>query len=589
MGVLDDVRLHLVDDMATAMELKRWLGERRETPIGLDTETGGLNPHTCSLRLVQVGDLHQGWAIPFPMWGGLVQEILREYTGPWVMHNRPFDTRFLHVHTGWNIPWHRIDDTMTMMPLVNPVESKALKPFSARHIDPSATLGQDLLDEGMAKYGWTWATVPYDFPPYWLYSALDPVLTVHNHQYLKPQVEASYAEPYDLEMGVNRIYTEMMLVGMKIDVPYIEAELTRLTQFTTQAREWMLTAHGLTSPMAGDQIVDIMANRYGHTFTKFTKGGKPSADKDQLTLIKNWSPYTDARQLAEYILAARHAEKLTGSYLSNFLEMRDADDVIHATINAMAARTGRSSVSDPSLQNLPRDDKVVRGSYVPRPGNALLTVDLDQIEARITAHFSADPGLIAAFLDAEANGTDFFCEIASQIFREPIDKSDPRRSRTKNVTYGKIYNSGLDTMAETAGVPVAQMRPVRDAFERLYPGIKALNDMIIREARASAVPCVYTPTGRRLVADADRYYTQLLNAKVQGTAAEYLKRCVIELDSAGLGEYLRLTVHDEVIAEAPVDIADDVCREISEIMSNRTDYLVPITAAGKVMPVRWAK
>jgi DNA polymerase-1 len=421
------------------------------------------------------------------------------------------------------------------------------------------------------------------------YSALDPVLTVWNHAHLKPQVDASYAEPYDLEMGVNRIYTDMMLAGMKIDVPYIEAELARLAAFTEQARAWMMAAHGLTSPLAGMQIVDIMQSRYGHIFTKFTKGGAPSADKDQLTLIRDWSPYPDARQLAGYILAARHAEKLTGSYLSNFLEMRDADDLIHASINAMAARTGRSSVTEPALQTLPRDDKVVRGSFVPHEGFALISADLDQVEARITAHLSADPGLIKAFLDAEVNGTDFFCEIATQIFREPIVKGDKRRDRTKNVTYGKIYSSGLAKMAETAGVPIEQMRPVKMEFERLYPGIKTLNDKIIAESKLRSVPCVYTPSGRRLVADEDRYYTQLLNAKVQGTAAEYLKRCVIELDSAGLGEYLRLTVHDEVIAEAPVDIAHDVCREISEIMSNRTDYLVPITAAGKVMTDRWQK
>lgn len=589
MGVLDDVSLHLVDSTETAMELKRWIGQRRETPIGLDTETSGFNPHKEKLRLVQFGDKRDGWAVPYPDWGGLVKEILTEYRGPWVMHNRPFDARWLHVHTGWKIPWHDIDDTMTMMPLVSPLESKALKTFSAANIDPTATAGQHLLDEGMKRNGWTWGTVPYDFPPYWIYGAMDPVLTVHNWAHLKPLVDASYAEPYDLEMGVNRIYSNMMLAGMKIDVPYVEKELARLTQFAEQARAWMLATHGLTTPGSGDQIVKIMEGRYGHHFTTFTKGGKPSTDKDAMTLIRDWAPQPEARELAAYVLATRHAEKITGSYLSNFLEFRDADDIIHATINAMAARTSRSSVTEPALQTLPRDDKVVRGAFVPREGNALITCDLDQVEARITAHFSADPGLIEAFLRAERDGTDFFCEIASQIFQEPIAKNDPRRSRTKNVTYGKIYNSGLDKMAETAGVPVAQMRPVRDAFERLYPGIKRLNDLIIREARAMPVPCVYTPTGRRLVADEDRYFTQLLNAKVQATAAEYFKRRVIELDDAGLGEYLRLPIHDEIMAEAPIDLAAEVERTISEIMTNRTDYLVPITAGGKVMADRWAK
>jgi DNA polymerase-1 len=379
-----------------------------------------------------------------------------------------------------------------------------------------------------------------------------------------------------------------MLSGIQLDVPYIRAEQQKLSAYAEVTRAWLLEQHGVTSPGSGPQITRRL-QALGQTLTHRTKGGALSADKDVLTLMGDWASNTEARQLAKAVLGVRHAEKLVGSYLDNFLEFMTADGVIHASINPMAARTGRSSVTTPALQTLPRDDKVARGAFVPRPGHVFISCDLDQVEARMAAHFSRDPGLIDAFLRADRDGTDFFCGLASQIFQTDILKSDRRRQNTKNVTYGEIYGSGLATMATTAGVPMEQMRPVKAMFEKLYPGIKALNRHILAQAAQYPQPCVFTPTGRRLVGDADRYYTQLLNALIQGHAAEYLKTAVLRLDDMGYGPYLRMVVHDEIIAEVPTEMADQACRDIGEAMTDRTGYAVPITAAAKIMPERWAK
>lgn len=586
---LAHVQLKLVDSLETALELKRWLGERRDTPVGLDTETTGLSPERDRLRLVQFGDLRMGWAVPWPLWGGLAQEVLREWDGGWVLHNRPFDFRFLQLHADWKPAWADSDDTMLVSALIDPLQPKGLKQAAARNVDATATRGEKLLHEGMQKQGWTWATVPYDFAPYWVYGALDPVLTVNLWKWGHARVKASCPEAYDLELGTQRVCANMMLAGLKVDVPYVEAESAKLRTFSAEARAWLKARHGVTSPLSAQQIGRALGT-LGVEVTSFTPRGQPKMDKETLEAYRDGHPDILVRDLARYVLGIRHADKLTGTYLDNFTGLMDSNGRLHASINTMAARTSRMSVSDPSLQNLPRDDKVVRGAFVPDDGYAFVSCDEDQIEARMTAHFSEDPGLIQAFLDADQGGLDFFCGVASGIFGEPItDKADHRRQMTKNVVYGSIYGAGAPKMAQTAGVPLSQMRPVKEAFDQRYPGIKRLTNEIVEAARAFDPPSVFTPTGRRLVADHERAYTQLLNALIQGHSAEFLKMRLLDLDAAGLGPYLRLPIHDEVLAEVPAAEAEDYRREIERLMSDRENYRVPITAGGKVMKERWAK
>src|SRR5690606_29251390 len=119
MGLSPDTELHLVNTIDEAMEMKRWLGERREI-LGLDTETGGLyekdplNPHspTAKLRMVQIGDHRAGWAVPWEQWGGVVLECLNAYDGPIAVHNLSFDAAWMELHAGWKVPWDRMHDTM---------------------------------------------------------------------------------------------------------------------------------------------------------------------------------------------------------------------------------------------------------------------------------------------------------------------------------------------------------------------------------------------------------------------------------------------------------------------------------------------
>lgn len=588
---LRNVQLRLVESIDDAMDLKRWLGERRETPIAVDTETGGLDPHRHRLRLVQFGDMNHGWAVPWELWGGVAVEIFNSWDGEWTMHHGCFDWRFIKVHAGVELPWHKVHDTMTMAGIDDPTRPKGLKPLSKLLVDKTATAGEKALKDGMNAQGWTWDTVPFNFAPYWVYGALDPVLTAHIHHQLHPRVVTSAPDSYNLERASNRICSKMMLRGLKLDVPYVEEALAKFQKTSQDVRAWLKSAHGITSPNSGGQLSRAL-ERYGQEIIFYTDRGAPKMDKESLLFYQENSASPAVRQLIKYILAVRHMEKMSGSYLTNFLEMRDGNDIIHPSINVMAARTGRMSVTDPALQTLPRDDKVIRGSFVPRDDNVLVSCDLDQVEMRLISHASEDEGLIQAFYVADNGGDDFFTTIASELFGERVIKGDPRRQTTKNTMYAKAYGASVRKMAETSGVPYEEVSRVNNLLDLRFPGMagimKRLEEEAVEMRRDGGRPGVYLDSGRFLPCEPGLEY-KLLNYRTQGAAAEYMKMSLVQLDAAGMGDYLVLPIHDEVLVDLPASEAEDGLKVVQDCMSNLTGYRVPITAEGKIMKERWAK
>lgn len=590
-GVLDGVQLRFVNSIDELHACQRWAGERREGPLCFDTESAGLSPYRDECRLIQIGDLHTGWAAPARLWGGGILEILSKYEGELAAHQSPYDWRVL-AQLGTKLNWAKIHDTLIACHLFDSIALHGLKPWSARNTDPRAIVGEQVLKDAMATNHWTWSTVPVDYPGYWAYGALDPVLTAHAWRKTGPSALGPYAQAYDLERATVRIAANMMDVGMMLDVPYIERSIAKLIEWERQAMAWLHAEFGITSVNSAAQIERAL-HAVGIPTLAWTKGGQASIDKDTLKLYSNMFP--DHRRLIETISWARKTDKIVNTHLRKFLDLRDGDDVIHATINTCQARTSRQSVTDPPMQTFDRDVPMIRGAYRPRPGNVFVTVDADQIEARLGAHFSNDPGMIKMFHDADESGIDFFRLMAGQIFgADPrdVDKKDLRRQLSKNSTYAKLYGSGLEKMALTAGVPIDQARPVYTAFGQLYPGPERRLNMLVRQAkaefRAGRRGYVTTPIGRRLYVDQGKEYAGL-NYEFQGHAAEILKQGVIKLDAAGFGPYLRLTIHDEVLAEFPKEHAADALATMTRILTDRDTYAVPITWDGKILTDRWVK
>lgn len=589
---LTTVKLNLVDSLDEALAFKRWLGERRPLgAIAVDIETGeipGNNPkHALSpwhgkIRLAQVGDSEQGWAIPWDEWSGVFYEAMIPYKGPIVCHNIAFESKWFGVQSRWKFPWHQAHDTMLMSQIISPNTSAGLKPLTARLIDPRAAHLQGTLDQAFVANGWTWGTIPTNYPAYWQYGALDPVITTRlflEHFYPLVQPGATFSIPYELEMNVRRIATTMEINGARVDLDYSSAKYKELTEYVEDVKLSILNYYGASAGSSA-QMIEIFT-KLGGEITERTPGGGPSLNKDQLKKFSiDGSP--EVKTLAETILKMRKADKLASNYFLSF-QNEAIDGILHPSINIMAARTSRMSITNPALQTLPSGDPTVRRAFLPRnEGESIVSSDLDQVEFRLTACFSQDAALIALFHEADATGGDVFTSIMRQVYQDPtLQKSDPRRKLIKGVVYGKLYGAGVEKMALTAGVSVGDMQEVVTAFDTTYPGVKQFQKNIEREGQmrldTTGTAYVETKTGRRLPADADRLYS-LTNYKIQATAAEVFKQNLVKLDQADLTDYMVVPVHDEIVLSIPNEEVDDAKVVIKECMTTTEGWEVPLTS-----------
>lgn len=590
---LGDVKLHLVDSVEKAGEFLTWLSERRpHEAIAIDTETGEIPPHGIrdhalspwhgQLRLVQVGDGQQGWAIPWKEWSGVFYEAMDKFDGPIVCHNIAFEARWFDIQSRWKMPWERAHDTMIMAHIIDPLGSGALKRLTSLYVDGRAAALQETLDIELAKNGWTWGTVPINFQPFWAYGALDTVLTMRlwDQFYEKCGPNGPYHRAYELEMAARKIVTRMEINGARIDLDYSQRKYDELSSYAESVKNWAKQQYQGVSITSNIQLVRLFES-LGAEITSFTPSGQKSADKDQLKFLSiNGSD--EVRALADVVLKQRKADKLANTYFRNFLD-DNVNGFVHPSVKTLGARTSRMSIQNPALQTLPKGDDTVRTAFIPKDeDHVIVTSDLDQVEFRMFASLSKDPNLITLFNRADATGSDPFTEIGREIYQDPnMQKSDKRRNLIKGTVYGRLYGAGVAKQALTAGVPENQMRQVSDAFDQRFPGMsffqKQIEDAGMRRLKDEGQGYVYTWTGRRLPCDEDRVYT-LVNYLIQGGAAEVFKSNLVKLDAADLTEYLIVPVHDEIVLNAPRKDAEEIKQIVRECMTTRDGWDVPLTA-----------
>jgi DNA polymerase-1 len=589
---LQDVQLHLIDNVDKAREFLSWLGERRpHNAIAIDTETGelpgGVRDHALSpwhgqLRLVQVGDGKQGWAIPWKEWSGVFYEAMSKFDGPIVCHNIAFEARWFDIQSDWKLPWHRAHDTMIMAHIIDPLGSGALKRLAALHVDGRAVALQESLDIELIKNGWTWGTVPTNFQPYWAYGALDTVLTMRIWEmfYEKCGPGGPYNKAYELEMATRRIVTRMEINGARIDLDYSRKKFDELTAYSESVKTWAKQTYNGASISSNMQLVRLFEG-LGAEITEFTPTGNKAVTKDQLKLL-TITGNDEVRNLAEITLKQRKADKLANTYFLNFIN-DNVNGFVHPSVKTLGARTSRMSIQNPALQTLPKGDDTVRTAFIPKDeDHVIITSDLDQVEFRMFASLSNDPNLISLFNRADATGSDPFTEIGREVYNDPsMQRSDKRRNLIKGTVYGRLYGAGVAKQALTAGVAEGQMRTVSDSLDTRFPGMalfqKQIEDAGMRRLRAEGQGYVYTWTGRRLPCDEDRVYS-LLNYLIQGGAAEVFKSNLVKLDQADLTEYLIVPVHDEIVLNAPRKDAQEIMKVVQECMTTREGWAVPLTA-----------
>lgn len=576
---LANVKLHLVDSIDEVLKLYSWLGERRDWhALGFDTETTGLEVGKDEVRLIQVGDAEHGWAIPYDGWWGVFADLVKRWDGDWIAHNAKFDVGMLD-HMGINMPRARVVDTRIMAHVLQPHMSTALKNVANRTIDAKSSVAQEELGRSLTSGsgGWTWRTVPIDYQPYWTYGALDPVLTYHVYDYLWPKVQADCPDAFELENEVSWIIERMERYGAHIDVPFAQRKLDEFNEYVVQATKWIKSEYGVSAG-SNAAIIKILQEA-GYEFDKTTASGAVALDKEVLEGIDH--------PLAETVLQRRRIQKLASTYLSHFVSEVDEDHLIHPNINVLGARTSRMSMERPNLQNLPRKSTInpaadaVRNCITTRydPG-ALMMCDFDQVEMRMLASMAKEESMINAFRGSE----DFFVALAKLVYGDDsIIKEDPRRQVVKNAGYATIYGAGVEKFSKTAGITFEQGSKVRRRWDELFPGVVRFQRDVINTATqrrmTEGIAYVRCPvTRRRQIGDPGKEYA-LVNFLIQGAAAAVLKKKIIELNDAGLGEFMVVPVHDEIILDIPNDRAADAAQTLRDVMNDDKMFDVPLSAS----------
>lgn len=607
---LGEVKVRLVDSLDEAFECKRWLSTKSR--IAIDTECTGLSRQIDDVRLVQFGDENTAYVVPIEVtetvatvnmptqrglqsrgWGGFACEIMEQYTGAIDMHNAPYDTsmirKTMHVH----LPRHRIDDTRLMQHVLDSRGSLALKSIATKLVDPLAAHGQHMLHDSMGKdTGWNWANVPTNFAPFWFYAGLDTILTARVSSILRPQVMSTAPRAYDLEMAVAWPCDDMANRGVRLDRNYTNEFGTELSRFVKETEEWCRETYDV-NPGSDAKVIDILLAD-GVNLTKRTdSGARYSIDKEVLSGITH--------PLAEGVLARRQAMKML-SYLNAYVTFAGPDDLIHPSINTVGGtgknpfepgggqgvRTGRMSMSDPNLQNVPvrtKEGAKIRRCFIPRDGHTWIKCDADQIESRIMAHLSGDENMRNAFL---AEG-DFFVNMAAQLFGEPdFKKADPRRQFVKNGVYAKEYGAGIPKFAKTAGTSEDAAFAFMTAFDRMFPGVPTwinhTQSVVAQRFQTEGVAYARSPlTGRRHVVEGNKIYP-IINYLIQGMAGEILKLKIVQAAQAGLDRYMLFPVHDEIDLDVPNDELPDVLATLNDVMNDDELLTVPITWTSDIGP-----
>jgi len=583
-----NLRIRVLTSIDQVSQFWEWLTTPGRRMVAADTETTGLdwwNPR-FKVRMMQFGDVTGGWAIPFEGWPALVAGALdwcSQHRVPIVWHNVGYDGLALRSQ-GIELDWSIVEDTFAWAAVSGYADqNRQLKNLGMQEFGPWYGAGQRVLHEGMKNGGWDWSTVPMGWKPYPLYGVVDTCGTAALWEVYEAQGRRKrWANDHALEMASVRITNEMSWRGLPVDGAYLYESIEDFTGREAEVRA-RLTALGITNPHQGGQLELVLTND-GVKLPGKTDKGKTKLDGEVLAQIDH--------PAARDVLAFRGLYKTRTSYLEAMFNASGGQlgrGIIHPGIKPVEARTGRMSIENPPLQQLPSadEDPTVRRAVVAREdGEKVVTADFGQIELRMWASITGDEAMIKALKLADATGDDFFVQVGRDVYHEPdFKKKDARRRLLKATTYTKLFGGGIETAAAQAGVGVYDLVPTWKALENTYPSLKTLGAELVQTRkieRGELEHVITSPWGREFKVRDPQERRKLGNYVCQGSAAIALKKAMVGLDAAGFGPYMMLPVHDEVLFSIPEPEVPDAMQEIAEVMNQivteKTGWKVDVTA-----------
>ncbi|MBJ7575713.1 DNA polymerase I [Luteimonas sp. MC1828] len=418
------------------------------------------------------------------------------------------------------------------------------------------------------------------------YAAEDADITLRLHRVMSARLadEPGLTGVYrDIEMPLVPVLARIEANGVLVDADELRRQGAglgrRMLELQQRGTELAGRTFNLDSPK---QVCALLYDELKLPTLVKTPKGQPSANEEALEAI------ADLHELPRVILDYRSLAKLRGTYTDKLPEMINPDTGrLHTSYQQAGAATGRLASSDPNLQNIPirtEDGRRIRTAFIAPPGRKLVACDYSQIELRIMAHLSQDAGLVAAF---EA-GADIHRATAAEVFGRTLDEvtGDERRA-AKAINFGLMYGMGAFGLARNLGIPRGEAQDYIALYFSRYPGVRDFMERTRAQAREQGY--VETVSGRRLYLEYISRGTQpqragaeraAINAPMQGTAADIIKRAMVSVDAwlAGHADRARmiLQVHDELVFECDADFVATLLPAVVERMTGAAALRVPL-------------
>jgi DNA polymerase-1 len=601
LGTQPALDVRILDD---ADDLPALIQHLRAAPlVALDTETSSLEPHDAELvGLSLSASPTEAWYLPFghrPADGELAAPapvrnlppigdfamaplvaLLQDPAVPKAAHNIKYDWQVLRG-AGIELAGVAYDSMLASFVLDPGRRSHAIDTLCLEHFGRTMQTYADVTGKGKAQI--PFAEVPIAAAA--AYCGADSAAVLALHDYLAPALRDIQMERLltDIEMPLVPVLTDMEWEGIAIDREVfarlsaeLGADLRRLEgEISGVAGE----ALNFNSPR---QLATILFEKQQLPILKRTKSG-PSTDADVLEQLAAMG-----HELPRLILDYRELQKLKSTYVDTLpTRVNRRTGRIHTSFNQTGAATGRLSSSEPNLQNIPirtPRGEAIRKGFVPRSGWTFLVADYSQIELRLMAHLSGDPGFIEAF----HQGGDIHRQTAALIFGVPVEQVTPdMRGRAKTINFATIYGQGPFALSRQLGISQEDAKSFIARYFERFAGVRAYLDRQIQLAREQGYVETLLKRRRYIPEIKDRNFNMRAygernaqNSPLQGSAADLIKLAMIRIHGAMRGQGLRsrmlLQVHDELVFEVPPEEVETMRALVKGHMEHVVELRVPL-------------
>ena len=583
-------------------DLDDWVKKiKNSKAFAIDTETDSVDTVTANLLGISISvNENEGCYIPL---GHTYEDCPKQLSMDYVINtlgsaieenqnkvvgqNLKFDIPILSRH-GINIT-NFLADTMLMSYVLNSTATRhGMDRLAEYYLNYTTTKYTDVT--GTASKQISFAEVKLDVATN--YAAEDADVTLRLFNVFSPLLKDKPVQKKlleDLEYPLVHVLARVEQNGAKIDKKKLanhSQELSeKIDELSKQAFKIAGEEFNLDSPK---QLLEILYEKQGLPVLKKTPKGQPSTNEDTLQRL------SEEYELPRIILQYRTLAKLKSTYTDSLINIENPKTKrIHTSYQQAVTSTGRLSSTEPNLQNIPiktAEGRRIREAFVPEKGNVLISADYSQIELRIMAHLSKDKNLTYAF----NNDVDVHSSTAAEVFGVSIDNvSQDQRRSAKAINFGLMYGMSAFGLTRQLGIPRGEAQEYLDTYFARYTGVRDYMNNI--KAQAKEDKFVETIMGRRLYLNEINAANGLrrqaaeraaINAPLQGSAADIIKKAMLDIDELILNELsevqMIMQVHDELVFECPKSKADAVMEKMKDTMEKTVELNIPLIAEAAI-------